>query len=1002
MALNLETLQIQFEVRDNTGSKLKKLQKQLQGMGNPEIDADTKKAQKKIEDLKKKAQDADVETEIDADTEKAEKKIDDLEKAARSAKGGNITVGANTDGAIQKIKSAADTANGTTGKVQIGGDDDPFQAVLTGVKDAADGTDAGDADIGGDRGDFDTVKDTVVNAADGVDAGDADIGGNRTGFDSVKAGVESSAQNIKGGTAYISGNNKDALDKLGEVEDKIGEIPDKPEIEPEVDITNAENSLRKLYNSMKALGLIKVAKEVFEFGMSTANEAYASQAVQNQLNNLGDSGLVDKINDYAEGMQESYGLNATTIAEIAKNFTAVYKELGKGIGMSADEAGEIGIAMTQNVIDFASALDKTPGEIADIFMSVLKGNTEVADSASIYGLTADVLNKQIEDKLGITELTKKIENASEKETFGLSMQLAALKDDMEANKKYYQAMAFYEKVLETASPEGLGFAGDWERTNKELGNQQTVLEDQWKTFKETIGTYLVTPAAEGTAALNGLMKAATDWVASLGETQFTKQLEDYFGTKELTKAQQEEIIDGIVGPVKGINDGISAAINDLNGTIATYKSAHASLIALINLFYGTGEVDESQIDEAYETYKNAALETLAQGEETLITMFLTYTGTEDQWADARDAGVAGITAYYDGLTAVINEKHAAFEKLLDEAMADGTFTQEELVEIKQAALETTQTTLEGSMISYGAATQMYLDDLQKSGEFSAKSIGELYQGAMEAASEERRQMEADYNAMRQKVYEVAEANRREYERDPSAYIAKYGSAPATAQEMLAGAQAEYDAKLAQMEANLTNQISRFLLPGYQSAINTIYTKYQTGEYDGLITISELGILLDEMRPLAEKLIQNESLLGEGGIEMLGIYRFLEKLGLTNEPDYAENPWVNTVFEFDDSHVLSPYEVEEAIESQLEKFLPSLYESLMENYNLFGLSANTNPGAGMVSPLAELNAASGNLVDAIAAIPDKIDVNLMATLQVGEYEFGVATMEAEKFVSRSTG
>ena len=50
MPINLETLQIQFEIRDNTGEKLKALESMLSGFEAPKVEfhADTSGADEKI------------------------------------------------------------------------------------------------------------------------------------------------------------------------------------------------------------------------------------------------------------------------------------------------------------------------------------------------------------------------------------------------------------------------------------------------------------------------------------------------------------------------------------------------------------------------------------------------------------------------------------------------------------------------------------------------------------------------------------------------------------------------------------------------------------------------------------------------------------------------------------------------------------------------------------------------------------------------------------------
>ena len=993
MAINLETLQIQFEVRDNTGSKLKKLQSQLDRMESPEIGADTQQAQKKIQDLKQATEEMEVEMEVGADTDDAEKKL-------------------------KKVSQSAKTIGGVN--VEIGGDRSGFDAVANTVKGAAENIDAGDADIGGDRSRFDTVTGAITGAADDIDAGDAEIGGDKTQFDRAVGDVKDSVGTLPDGNVTIYGNPDDAKKDIEEVDNLIDELPEKPQITPEVDTREAEGGIKKIWNMMKAVGIVAAGKKVFEFGMSAANEAYAAQAVKNQIENLGGTKAQDRIDAFTKEMYDAYGLNEAGLAAMAKNFSAVFK----GTGMELDDALDKGIEFTRMTIDYASALDKTPGEAADYFMSILRGNTEVADSIGIYGFTADVLSSMVDDMNGLTDLENELA-AIEKKRATAEESLAkanpgsaqadkekqrlkeydeqekALKAQIEQQKKLNadtlardKAMAVFNVAKNNADI--MGFTGDWERTYGEYGNQTTLLGENWKTLKEDIGNFLLPAATDATNALNSLMQSVSGWLETMGESTFSKQLSDYFGTAEMTEAQKQQIIDGIVGPVEEINSRVTTAMNGLNTTLDGYKTANANLMKLLGIFYGTGEVDEAQVDNAYNELLEAARETLTTGEDTLIEMFLAYTGTSEQWAEAEQAGVAGINAYYDGLTKAVEEKHAAFKAMLDEAMADGTFTREEMTTIKQAAMETARTTLEGSQISYGAATQQYLDDMAKKGEFSAESIHSLYTGAFEAAADERAKMEEDYNALRQKMYEVAEANRREYEKDPAAYIEKYGAAPATAQEMLAGAQAEYDLALVEMEANLTDQISRFMMQGYLNGLEQIFTKFKTGEYDGVEAASEIGKLFGNLKPLGDKLIAHEAFLGESGKTMLNIYRFLEAFTVP-EPVSGRN-WESTVYS--EGVDLPTFELIDFVNQKFMELFPSSYESLT-NFDLFPNVPSTETiYSGMTAAANDIRSAGESLGDFASSLPDRIVVE--AHLNVGGYEFGVAAAESERMLVRSIG
>ena len=301
MAINLETLQIQFEVRDNTGSKLKKLQSQLDKLESPEIGADTQQAQKKIQDLKQATEEMEVEMEVGADTDDAEKKLKKVSESAKSIGGVNV---------------------------EIGGDRSGFDAVANTVKGAAENIDAGDADIGGDRSRFDTVTGAITGAADDIDAGDAEIGGDKTQFDQAVGAVKDSVGTLPDGNVTIYGNPDDAKKDIKEVDALIDELPAKPEITPEVDTREAESGIKKIWNMMKAVGIVAAGKKVFEFGMNAVEASYEGESVENRLMNLGETQmdklrLLDTVNAFTSEMHEKFGLNETGLAGVVSDFAAM-------------------------------------------------------------------------------------------------------------------------------------------------------------------------------------------------------------------------------------------------------------------------------------------------------------------------------------------------------------------------------------------------------------------------------------------------------------------------------------------------------------------------------------------------------------------------------------------------------------------------------------------------------------------------------------------------------
>lgn len=1113
MALNLETLQIQFEIRDNTGSKLKKLQKQLAGVEDPEIDVNTQEAEKKIKELQKTAEDLEIEAEIDADTKGAKKKIDDLEKEAKSISGATVEIGGDKSGfdavlktvqgaaeninagsadiggdksgfdtvansvsgsaddidagaadiggdksgfddvaasvkgaaenidagnadiggdksgfeavvatvkgaaddinagsadiggdksgfdtVLQTVKGAAENINAGSagiggdksgfesvkssvegaadgidaGSADIGGDKSAFTVVVSTLKGAADGIDAGSANIGGDKSGFESVAATVKGAADGIDAGSANIGGDKSGFDSTVASVRISVGSLPGGSVTISGFAEDALNDIQSVIEKIGQIPKDPTTTPKVNTNEAEKGLRSLWNTMKAIGLVAAGKKAFEFAMSTVDDAYAGQSVENRIMNLGGNALekshaLDRVYGFTGEMNEKYGFNESSLAGMVANFAAAYKGLGQNLDTAVDSAVE----MANLAIDTASALDKTPGEIADLYMSVIKGNTEVADSAGIFGMTIDSLNDRIDETLGISAL-----ESIEKRTKEEEARLKELKEYRDKNIKLLQAEEFLSVAKENAS--SLGYTGDLERTQSEFGNQRTKLTEQWKTLREDIGEFLLPAATDASGALNTLMTAVSGWMETLGQSSFTQELTDYFGTATMSQEQQKKIVDGIVGPIKAINEGVANEMAALDAVIGTYKQKYSNFSKLLELYYGTGEVDESNLMQAFQEMEKAGVDAAMQSRMSLTEMFLDYTGTSDEWNEAREAGIAGINSYYDGMIGAIEEKHAALEKALKEAMEDGVFSSEEKANLTRQQQEAAAETLQVARIEYRAATMMELDRLYASGSYSAESLDQLFQKAREASSAQRKQMEVDYNAMAAKFYAIAEWERIEYEKDPEAYIAKYGRGPATAAEMLEGAKAEQERALAQMDADLIGQLARFSIGG----VEKIAAQYTEG-MDFADFLNKIGAPMEQFAWLALQI---------GAAQSQGLELAPEALALLDYYNSTAGYIYQTVQSGNyngsdrDLPAVAPFGI------QLDP-----YARLMPNASSYISDPFAGIGSGIDDKMTNF---ANDLSGALESIPDKIVVE--SHVYVGGYELGKATEEATITYNTSTG
>lgn len=896
MAIDLETLRIQFEIRDNTGEKLKALTSNLSNFKAPKvkIDADTSGADEKIKSVKKKADETSGNVAVSASTTEADKSLADVKKKTESLPDGGISVEATTAAAM------------------------------------------------------------------------------------------------KG---------------LGDVAKKVEEIPDAPKIKPEVDTTDATSKLNSLIDLMKTAGLIKFGEKATEFAMETLDTAYEARSARNRLEILGNTNASDIIKGHAAELHDAYGLNETGLIDMQTRFASAYY----GTGLPLVEAAKYSTELTDFIIDYASALDKTPGEVGSIIDALFRGQVQVIDNLGIMGAT--------------------IEKAEE---LGKEMQEAG-KIPSYIDKNNLRYFGMLQMVKDNAISKG--YVGDWERTYGQYGNQKTILGDRLQSINEQLGSFMEEPATAALTRLNELLGTVEGILTGWNDSTFVKELEDYFGTGTLSQAQQKEIIDGIVGPIKAINEQLSGPIDTLDSAVTKHQQAYKGLAEILDLYYGTGEkVDPDKLSGAYDAFKQSAEEALASGENTILSMFEAFAGPESQWTVATATAVNNINAYYEGLTGAINEKHAAFEALMQEALQDGVIGREELSAMKQNAVETMQILMEGVSVSSGAKTQMYFDGrkadinaLIRSGSFSAATLEELYKGAVTATDEQRQQLSTYYESLRLSTYEAAEYNRQWYEKDPTGFLAaNQGKPPATAQEMLADVEKGYHDMLNQIDANIVDQMARFIFPSLTNAFMNKLDKEKITN-DRLLTeiiepLTEYKELADKIRTLKEAGVS----ISEEAIDFLALYD--ETMGLIGgdeknvwHRDLLQGKYLKGEIPFNfasgvlgnvalDENGAKIRDVNGDVVGEAELWYRQLLESVMlPSVDLFpSIESYTSDssthfqevdGAGDLNSLVtDMSSAVDDFSAAVASFPDKINISV----HVGEYELGSATIDSVEALRRSTG
>lgn len=721
MPINLETLQIQFEIRDNTGKKLQELEKKLSSVKSPEIDADTKKAEKKISDIKKKADETNGNMSVSADTKKAEKNIDIVKKKTESLPDGGISVEATTSSAIKGLEKVTKT---------------------------------------------------------------------------------------------------------------VEEIPEAPKIKPEVETSAFSKGMATIRKLLIGSGLLAFGKGAYEFSMQALDESYGAQAVENQIVNLGGQTALDKIGAFTAEMNEKYELNESGLAEMAKNFSAVFK----GAGMETEAALDKGIEMARYAIDYASALDKTPGEIADIFMSVLKGNTEVADSASIYGLTADVMDTKIAEMTGLASMQEKLENVTGTEAEALSSQIDTLNADIEKNKSLYKALAFFDIMKENADVK-MGFTGDWERTFEEFGNQKTVLGEQFKTLKQNAGEILLPAANEIVKGLNDIISAVTDFTEKLGKSTFAKDVDGYFGTMTVDETTMNNAISHVTEPINKMTTALDNANASLKTATDSMSASYEAFLKVLLVSNTDGDLsnDMDKIEHAGEELANDAIFTVTAGRINLIERLNIFAGG---LLEAETNAMVGIIdSYFDQAEEKVKQRKKEFDDAVSALKKENT--PENLKQVKDSAFAMMQEAYTLSAGYIGSDEYDWLRSTYKSGQLSADTISEWMKGMNEASNAEQAKLRGEYEKARRDFVAIGQQTINE---ETGAFYT-----PGELNELFGAYAGEYTkAQEAEAKNRRLGFISEMLIGEYGNATLDVYDRLYKGKITGDEAAKQLSVMVGQL------------------------------------------------------------------------------------------------------------------------------------------------------------
>lgn len=672
---------------------------------------------------------------------------------------------ANVSGALKNINALKKAASGTKSadKVKVDADTTKAEKKLKAVSKQAKDIPDGDVEVSADTAEAESKLKAVSKQAESLPDADINVTADTSDAESSLKAVSKQAQNLPDAEIKVTADTTEADKKIKDTSTKRNVPTATTENDQSTDDSqpvNGENisgspggAFRK--GAVIAGGVLAAGK----VGFDLAETAYGAVSAQNRLEILLPEEAVTRVERYAEGMNEIYGLNETATKSRMTNFAAVFR----GIGMDTDDAVNYAERMSNAALDYASALDKTPQEVTDIMMSLMRGNLSVADNIGIFGLTADKLDDKVKELEEEGLMPENIDDAS---------------------KKF---IALTHIIEENAATQG--FTGDFARTANEFGNQVSVLGEQWQTLKEKAGALLL-PAAE--FIVSG-MSDIVGAIASFGSTDnktFIEQMEGYFGGTELSDEEIAAIVDDAVGPMKTIAAEMRTAREDLDASFTEYETAYTDFWKKLNILYITGEPVTADVEEEIGTMQDNWETALIDGENSVLKMqesalFSYFNGinamTGYMFNEATKAGTEAVHSYFSEMESEAMQLSNEYTALMRQVFEDQVITPEEWTLLEEQNRKMNEFNTERITIENRARMQRIADEGVGVSYNSAK---ELTDRLLEESNATQEELDIAFGAIKDWYYTDAAYQQEQYEKDPAAYIQKHGAAPLSAKERM--------------------------------------------------------------------------------------------------------------------------------------------------------------------------------------------------------------------------
>ena len=764
------------------------------------------------------------------------------------------------------------------------------------------------------------------------------VSANTADAEAALKSVEKQTKELPDGDVDVTGDTSDAVGKLEAVEDQTKGLPD-GDIDVTANTSEAEDNLSRLEEKgksvvsvLKAAGLVTFGKKALDFAMESVDAASDAAETENKVNQLfWDSAAArEEIYRYTAGLHEEFGLNQTGLLDMTGSFAGAFKE-----AYGAEQAAEYAERLTNAAIDYASVLNKTPGEIGDIFMSMLKGNTAVADSAYIFGYTIESLNDTIA--------------AMEQAGTDLPKGWGSLND------KQKQMYAMLLKVEENAQAQG--FTGDFLRNKNSYAVQTTLLEEQWKTTEELAGKYLLPAKRKIVGGINDILKAVNDYAEGMGKSTFAKDTEGYFGNMELTEVDISNIVDIITAPVSQITDAVDGLKKKLGQAEQGLRTAYSDFAqALFRQEEGVG--DAADTIAAAEKMGEAAIAKNEAKARSLGEAFVQFVDPDDPaWEEATTLALKAIDTYYDALNAKVDER----TKALTEALKNGnTELARELAnqQLEAAFNDSRYAVMAKQELALDAAMKSY--DWKNEGLPNAESIERLVKAATAASAEERAQLEIDRDNLLVGLLEALY-----YQAETEGWSEEERAAEADSVKKAIND--NYDAALAEMDARMQAQIWDMV---YRDGIQ-VMEMAMAGELQGSRKIDDyfFGTAPNALYSFFKSIDKNYTPDAMSG-EMKRLYDIYDQFWSMSTKEAGD--WMHS---FSD---------EDAMFGWLQDvFVNGL--TVEEADEAWRGAEDLNDAASQVDDAAQA------LAGAVASIPERIRV--LVNMHVGKYALGKAMNEA---------